>query len=137
MSGQIRQGFTGYLGIINGVVYQIDSALHTSWRPLDLVPAGLQSNALNARLANHVNERPVSAHLDAPLSAPAPSAKARDSTGLIVKRATVERVPVQKDETKAGLFIRESAEPLRAGHPDLWHLLIAGTCLEGNAFRSG
>jgi hypothetical protein len=136
VSGQIRQGFTGYLGIINGVVYQIDSTLHTSWRPLEVLPVELQSNALHARLANPLNERPLSAHPDAPLSAPAPSEKTGGTSGLIGKRATVERVPVQKDEATTRLFTREGAESLRAGHPDLWHLLIAGTCLEGSAFKS-
>jgi hypothetical protein len=34
------------------------------------------------------------------------------------------------------LFKREGAEPLRAGHPDLWALLVRGTSLEGTSFQA-
>jgi hypothetical protein len=136
VSGQIGQESAGYLGIINGIVYRIDNRLGTSWGRLEPLPMELQSKALDACLAKALHGRPASAPPPLPVSAHSSSAEADDGRRVAGEEATAEKAPAQKDESIARLFAREGSEPLRAGHPDLWRLLVAGTCLEGGTFRS-
>jgi hypothetical protein len=128
VSGQIGQGLTSYLGIINGTLYRIDGAMDPSWKLLELVPLKIQSTPVDAHLATVLNGPPLSA-----LAFPA---EGEGSPRLTGKEAPVKKALVQKDESAVRLFAREGAEPLRAGHPDLWHLLVAGTCLAGGTFKS-
>ena len=56
---------------------------------------------------------------------------------LAASEAATGQASDQEQARHVRLFPRDGAEPLRAGHPDLWQLLVAGTCLEGSTFRSG
>jgi hypothetical protein len=97
-----------YLGIVNGIVFRIDSAVDNAGRTVGLV--SLETDAAAA-------SKGVAA---APLR----------------RRPAVHAGPLRSADA-LNLFPRDGAEPLRAGHPDLWNLLVAGTCLEGSTFRTG
>ncbi len=117
MSAHISESGGNYFGILNGVVYRINPNADASPRGVSgLVP---------------LNMRPVPAAVSStPVRVPciAPAAPAPD---LLMDQARAE-----KEVRAASLFKREGNEPLRAGHPDLWALLVAGTCLEGSAFQA-
>jgi hypothetical protein len=133
MSGQIQAGHTRYLGIINGIVYRIDSTVSPTGTAFGLVPLEMEPLPVGEGLAT-TQPMPPSA---------APAARRR-SVEMSVAAAETSETPsgtdddarARKAEIAAALFPRDGAEPLRAGHPDLWNLLVAGTCLEGSSFRS-
>ncbi len=109
-----------YVGILNGVMYRIDPA---SGRSLEPMP---QAEPFKA-WPNYAG-----ATVSAPVAAP-PAISANP----VVQAAPVEAAEsVERIEEPSNLFPRSGAEPLRAGHPDLWALLVAGTCLEGSAYSS-
>jgi hypothetical protein len=127
VSGQIRVQAAQYVGIINGVVYRIDSNMSLSGERVELVPLQVQSIALNERIAPLETVRRQPNMLDA-----WPAAIDGSDTTKTPPDPADDQEPVNDFR----LFTREGPEPLRAGHPDLWHLLVAGTCLEGTTFRS-
>jgi hypothetical protein len=55
----------------------------------------------------------------------------------VVQRTNVDDLASELSKNDVKRFYRDGAEPLRAGHPDLWNLLVAGTCLEGSVFQAG
>jgi hypothetical protein len=133
MSGQIQSGPTRYLGIINGIVYRIDSTVSPAGPAFGLVPLEIEPLPVGEGLAT---TEPMP---------PPPARPARRRSGhMSVAAAETSATPpgtdddarARKAEIAAALFPRDGAEPLRAGHPDLWNLLVAGTCLEGSSFRS-
>jgi hypothetical protein len=118
VSGQIRVQAAQYVGIINGVVYRIDSNMSLSGERVELVPLQVQSIALNERIA--------------PLETVRRQPNMLDAWPAAIDGSDTTKTPPDPADAQA----REGPEPLRAGHPDLWHLLVAGTCLEGTTFRS-
>jgi hypothetical protein len=136
VSGQIRVQAAQYVGIINGVVYRIDSNMSLSGERVELVPLQVQSIALNERIAPLETVRRQPNMLDAWPAAIDGSDTTKTPPDPADAQATVVQAPDQEPVNDFRLFSREGPEPLRAGHPDLWHLLVAGTCLEGTTFRS-
>jgi hypothetical protein len=126
-----------YVGTLNGVMYRI--------RPGAMVPGGKmfalepfegpghvpgQDRApLVLRPAVPAGRDQVALAFEPP--APAIRDEAAASAALLAEQAKAERAAVA-----ARLFKREGAEPLRAGHPDLWALLVRGTSLEGTTFQA-
>jgi hypothetical protein len=136
VSGQIELPRTRYLGIINGVVYRIESNIDGSDRMFELVPLQDKPAGIVDPVAPVSNRPPLPATLQSGISILAPSEVTGTAGGLANAQATVSEALVQKEETAVRLFPRDGAEPLRAGHPDLWALLVTGTCLDGSTFRS-
>jgi hypothetical protein len=121
MSAHTSEQSFQYIGILNGVMYRIDPSSGRSLEPLP-----------GSQPFRQQPDRPVdglSSHFDAPVPVvrPAPAAPASP---------VAETVSIAVAVTPSNLFHRSGAEPLRAGHPDLWALLVAGTCLEGTSFKS-
>lgn len=125
-----------YLSILNGVWYRVDASMVSSGRVFRLAPQDIQSAAAMGRLVPDTTIHPFAAHREAIPTVVAPPIAA-DSERSARAEPNVEEVHTEIQEKAAKLFTRESGEPLCAGHPDLWNLLVAGTCLEGSTFSSG
>lgn len=122
VSAQISQQNFQYCGILNGVAYRIDPASGGSFKPMFEVefwrmPAG-----------------PA-------VSTPAPVVSVASAAAIVeaeaaesLAAAAAEAARAERIARHANLFPRSGGEPLRAGHPDLWALLVAGTCLEGSEY---
>jgi hypothetical protein len=121
MSAHTSEQSFQYVGILNGVMYRIDPS---SGRSLEPVPG---SQPFRPR-PDHLVDGP-----SAPFGAPVPVVRPAPVARV---PAVVEPVPVAPAVLVSDLFHRSGAEPLRAGHPDLWALLVTGTCLEGTSFKS-
>jgi hypothetical protein len=119
MSVSIGERSFQYVGIVNGVMYRIDPTSGRSVEPM-------------------FGAQPYKTWSDYPtIDAPAHASAARPSQiGALAIEAstTAEARSVQRVAVPSTLFPRSGAEPLRAGHPDLWALLVTGTSLEGSAF---
>jgi len=125
-----QQNADFYVGTLNGVMYRI--------RPGALAPGGTMFSL-----------EPI----DRPAPAPVRSREPIDIRSAVVlrDRAATEVSPqapcapasdpipdngrAEREAAAAKLFKRDGAEPLRAGHPDLWALLVRGTSLDGTTFR--
>jgi hypothetical protein len=135
VSGQVREQSARYLGILNGKVYRISTNKDSSEKTLELVPFALQPPATIEDCEPDQTSHPSAADHEATPPAVAP-------TPAVAPRRVARREPIddearaQQKERAARLFSREDSDPLPAGHPDLWNLLVAGTCLEGSTFRS-
>jgi hypothetical protein len=125
-----------YVGVLNGVWYRMDAGKHASAGAFRLAPDDVPPPAVAARLIAGLNTH----------SFPAPAKPEPVVVALSGSLAVADGVPAEEmiagqgTETQAKVvkpFHRESAEPLRAGHPDLWNLLVAGTSLEGSTFCWG
>jgi hypothetical protein len=125
-----------YLGIINGVVFRIDSTIDTAGRAVGLVSLETDAAAASKGVAAAPTKRRAAVHAGPSLSAGASSRVAETSATPSGAEETVHEAQAGKAESIVHLFPRDGAEPLRPGHPDLWNLLVAGTCLEGTTFRS-
>jgi hypothetical protein len=136
MSGQVHQRHARYLGIINGIVFRIDSTVDSSGSSLELVSLEIGSVAGRKGYAAAQTIAPPAPHAERPLSPDASDVEADSSGDPFGAEETVDEAPGGKSESAAKPFARDGVEPLRAGHPDLWNLLVAGTCLEGSTFRS-
>jgi hypothetical protein len=136
LSDECREPRPQYVGVLNGVWYRMDAGKHTSGGVFRLAPEDMPPPAVAARLLpglsthsfpTHAKPEPMvvalSGSLDAADDAPA--------AVMIAAQGT------ESQERAVKPFQRESAEPLRAGHPDLWNLLVAGTSLEGSTFCRG
>ena len=117
MSAHVSEQSFQYVGILNGVMYRIDPATGRSMEPMfGTQPfktwSGTETSAqIGTALAN----------------------MGADAAPVAVAEAVViERVAA----VPSTLFPRSGAEPLRAGHPDLWALLVAGTSLEGSTYTA-
>lgn len=119
MSAHVSQPSLQYYGVLNGIMYRIDTdSMSPAGRMVGAVPLALQAPALAQ-----------------PLRAPTPSAEAIEAAERQAAEAlAAERLRAERTAARALLFKRDGSEPLRAGHPDLWALLVAGTCLEGTAY---
>jgi hypothetical protein len=124
-----------YLGVLNGVWYGMDANLDSSGGIFKLAQQDIPSPAV-ARLMPGMARASVATPRE-PVSAvvgPPDEDRVEDwpffETGAEDEDSETLEKPVKP-------FYRESAEPLRAGHPDLWNLLVAGTCLEGSIFQHG
>jgi hypothetical protein len=115
MSVSIGEQSFQYVGIVNGVMYRIDPLSGRSLEPM-------------------FGAQPFKKWSDYPtIDAPAQSSDAGPSeSGAPAIEAAARSVP--RVAVPSTLFPRSGAEPLRAGHPDLWALLVTGTSLEGSAF---
>jgi hypothetical protein len=135
VSAQVREQSARYLGILNGKVYRISTNLDSSEKTLELVPFALQPPpTIEHCKPDETSHSSATDHEAAsPAVAPPPAVASRR-----VARAEPidDEARAEKKERAARLFSREDSDPLPAGHPDLWNLLVAGTCLEGSTFRS-
>jgi hypothetical protein len=122
MSVSISEKNFQYVGILNGVMYRIDPTSGRSVEPM----SGSQPLA---KWSDHA-KTDASAH---PAAAVVPSVSAPP---VIEAAAEAQAVSVRRVALPSTLFPRGGAEPLRAGHPDLWALLVDGTSLEGSTFSS-
>jgi hypothetical protein len=129
MSGQVRQPQAEYFGIIDGVVYRISDDNGGRGRLAEPVSLKIQPAASGQDLVASADERPIPPNSVIQLSRPR-------SSSAIGREAASAKAPINKDRLRLSLFDRDGAESLRAGHPDLWRLLVAGTCLEGSTFKS-
>jgi hypothetical protein len=116
LSNRCDEKSAQYVGVLNGVVYRLDADMNICGpvfrqAPQDVPPASVRA-ARPTPAAAIVVQCP-------PAATPADDGNFEDLD------------PASRP------FHRESADPLRAGHPDLWHLLIAGTCLEGSPYPLG
>jgi hypothetical protein len=133
VSAHISESGVEYVGIINGVTYRIGPA--TGAIPQSAfarTPFGVQPFSPTQWLIPIEPPQPVTTSPDEARTAAAVQADAAPAIDPLVDQARAER-----EARAAKLFKRDSAEPLRAGHPDLWALLVAGTCLEGSTFEGG
>jgi hypothetical protein len=135
VSAQVREQSTRYLGILNGKLYRLSTNLDSSEKTLELVPFALQPPGTIEDCEPDQTSHPPAANHEAALPAVAPPP-------AVALRRVARAEPIddearaEKKERAAKLFSREDSDPLPAGHPDLWNLLVAGTCLEGSTFRS-
>ena len=120
MSAHISEQSFQYVGILNGVMYRIDPLSGRSIEPI----------FASRSLTKWSDDAEEEAAADVSMALPNVSAEAAGASEMVAEGVAEEVVPV------SSLFPRSGAEPLRAGHPDLWALLVAGTCLEGSEFRS-
>jgi hypothetical protein len=126
-----------FVGTLNGVMYRIrPGALATGGTMFSLEPIDAPAPAL-ARA-----REPIDLRSDGVLRGRAPAqapVAVPSAPGDAALEGIVEPVPdtatAEREAAAAKLFKREGAEPLRAGHPDLWALLVRGTSLEGTTFQ--
>ena len=123
MSASISEQSFQYVGILNGVMYRIDPATGRSIEPMP----GSQPFKSWGDFTLDAPSAPRDAALQT--SGEAFATEIATNVGAADRGVLVERVAAPSN-----LFPRSGAEPLRAGHPDLWALLVAGTCLEGTPF---
>lgn len=124
MSASISEQSFQYVGILNGVMYRIDPSTGRSIEPMfGLQPSNDWADFTREEPSALVGGALQVAH-EAPAVETAADAGVDDAVVLLGRVAA-----------PSNLFPRSGAEPLRAGHPDLWALLVAGTCLEGTPFR--
>jgi hypothetical protein len=121
MSASLSEQSFQYVGILNGVMYRIDPLSGRSVEPL-----------FGAQPFRKWSDTPVSEASAQIGAAPA----AVTTQPALEAAASAEAVSVGRAAAPSTLFPRSGAEPLRAGHPDLWALLVAGTSLEGTAFHA-
>jgi hypothetical protein len=135
VSGQVDEQSTRYLGILNGVMYRINTDMESSGKTFELVPFEVQPAAIVEQLEPAETIQPQTADREEPPPTVPPSVEV---TSRRVARAEpiIDETRAEKKERTAKLFNRDDGDPLPAGHPDLWNLLVAGTCLEGSTFRS-
>lgn len=132
MSAHISESGVEYVGIINGVTYRIGPGANAiSQGAFGRVPFGAKPFSSTQWLIPIEPPQAVKTSPDEACAATAVQAEAAPAIDPLVEQARAER-----EARAANLFKRDSAEPLRAGHPDLWNLLVAGTCLEGSSFES-
>jgi hypothetical protein len=125
---------TQYLGILNGVTYRIDLESGDSARIFGRASINVQAPEIVEGLTQTETGHSVAAaQVACPVTAPSAAASHAPVSG---KEAIVDTVRADGGVRATTLFKREGGEPLRAGHPDLWRLLVAGTCLEGTTFQS-
>ncbi|WP_216849899.1 hypothetical protein [Acidisoma sp. L85] len=135
VSGQVHEQSTRYFGVLNGKVYRISTNMDSSEKTLELVPFALQPPATIDQGEPENASHPAAADHQAASLAIAPPLKVASRRVARTEPINDEARAEQK-ERAARLFSREDSDPLPAGHPDLWNLLVAGTCLEGSTFRS-
>jgi hypothetical protein len=135
VSGQVDEQSSRYLGILNGVMYRINMDTGNSGRTFELVPFELQPAATAEGGEPDATMPPLAVDLEAVAAAVAPSV-AVASRRVARAQPIIDVARAEKKERTAKLFNRDDGDPLRAGHPDLWNLLVAGTCLEGSTFES-
>ena len=128
VSAQISQQNFQYCGILNGVAYRIDPASGGSFKPM----FELDSWKLPTAPAPAVS-KPAP---DVTVASQAAVSEA-ETAETLAAAAAVEAARAERIARAANLFPRSGGEPLRAGHPDLWALLVAGTCLEGSEYSPG
>jgi hypothetical protein len=122
MSVSVSEQSFQYVGILNGVMYRIDPSSGQSLTPMFEAEPFKQWPKFGR---------------DEALAPATPAVPAISITEPAVETPAADQV-VKAEQAAAvsNLFPRSGAEPLRAGHPDLWALLVAGTCLEGSSFSS-
>jgi len=124
-----------YVGVLNGVWYRMDANIDNSGGVFKLAQQDLPSPAV-ARLMPGMTPCSVAVPRE-----PASTVESPPKADYVEERPTtetsIEDGGVERPDKPVRPFYRDSAEPLRAGHPDLWNLLVAGTCLEGSVFQAG
>jgi hypothetical protein len=126
VSAQISQQNFQYCGILNGVAYGIDPASGGSFKPM------FEVESWRMPMAPAVG-KPAP---DVTVASEAASSEA-ETAETMAAAAAAEMVRAERIARTANLFPRSGGEPLRAGHPDLWALLVVGTCLEGSEYSPG
>ena len=136
MSGQTGCESMEYCGVINGIVYRFSNNVADSETVFEIAPLGIKSVAVGEALLASLDNALASGSSEIRLPLASGSGTPEDTDSPPPAEATAGPAVIQEQELPVRLFAREGAEPLRAGHPDLWRLLVAGTCLEGSTFRS-
>ena len=121
MSVSVSEQSFQYFGILNGVMYRIDPSSGAFAQPT-FAPQPFE------HWSNHVRDQAIVPAVARPTGAP--PAPATEPSVL------ANPCPIEGASAPSKLFPRSGGEPLRAGHPDLWALLVSGTCLEGSTFNS-
>ena len=126
-----------YVAVLNGRWYRIDGDMNSS---VELFRTGTPDwHAPPAQVP--AASRPETA-VDADLPAARRDAVPAETAASVTIQAKRSRLRIITEDAGAEMqqnrkrpFNRDSADSLRAGHPDLWNLLVAGTCLEGSMFE--
>jgi hypothetical protein len=130
-----------YVGTLNGVMYRIrPGAMTPGGKLFALEPFEAPSSRTLLTPVGRVEAPPASvagrsaAQPDA--AAPALETARETATTDVAGETGAPSLMAERVTAAATLFKREGAEPLRAGHPDLWALLVRGTSLEGTSFQA-
>jgi hypothetical protein len=133
-SDKCRENSAEYICVLNGVWYRMNADM--SGAAFKLVPEDLPPPAETVSALQVTKRRPPAMRLEpVPTTGSSPRAASFEDSTDDGKNIRCGASGMQENAVK--VFNRDGAEPLRAGHPDLWHLLVAGTCLEGTTFQSG
>ena len=125
-----------YVAVLNGRWYRIDGEKNSSEEffrsdPLDLQPPPAAAPAAGLDPAK-------TASLYVSTVGPVPESEAAPeivSKKRYRPRIKIEDASSEMQQNGVRPFSRDGSDSLRAGHPDLWNLLVAGTCLEGSVFQ--
>jgi hypothetical protein len=141
VSAQLSEQTFQYFGILNGVTYRFGPSSDGSfkpmaggqpWQPVERTTVSSDADAAPIA-ALPVKAEPENALRDVGVSDDA----MREQEIVAQAAAAAAEARDQRLARSAALFPRSGGEPLRAGHPDLWALLVAGTCLDGTGYAAG
>ena len=130
MSAHISGSSGEYFCILNGVTYRIEPNSDAS-EIVRLAPFNVQPPRTTMSLAPVIALNSATADLHEAAPATAAPAGTIPVPDLVMDQASAE-----KEARADKLLKRDGPEPLRAGHPALWAMLVAGTCLEGSPFQA-
>jgi hypothetical protein len=135
LSSKSNEQSRQYIGVLNGVWYRMDADENSTGGLCRLDPKDLPPSAKIPAISG-TNRYSQSAHsnLSQEIISEARNGNFQDK---VVQRTNVDDLASELSKNDVKRFYRDGAEPLRAGHPDLWNLLVAGTCLEGSVFQAG
>ncbi len=136
LSDECQEPRAQYVGVLNGVWYRMDAGKSISGGGFRLAPDDMPPPAVAAHLISGLSAQSFPTHAKPEPIVVALSGSLDAADGVPVAEMTAGQ-GTEGLEKAVKPFQRESAEPLRAGHPDLWNLLVAGTPLEGSVFCRG
>jgi hypothetical protein len=123
-----------YVVVLNGVWHGLDATMGSSGALFEIDRQNLQPPLPKARLETATKRRSFCVR-SKPLPAVAASPGTVDGADPAAQSLGGNQAEPERQASAAKLFHRDSADPLRAGHPDLWNLLVTGTCLEGSPYK--
>jgi hypothetical protein len=135
LSSKSHEKSSQYIGVLNGVWYRMDADAHSPGALFRLDPKDLPPSAKIPAISS-TNRCSQSAHSKSNREIVS-QAESCNFQADIIQTTTVDDLASEFSGNDVKRFYRDGAEPLRAGHPDLWNLLVAGTCLEGSEFQAG
>ena len=131
-----REQTAQYVVVLNGIWYRMDASGDSPGGLSRLAPQEMPPPAAPGDETPPKRKASFAARSKAVRSSPAPYNVA-GSQSFQSSQITVDDAMSQPREQAGKPFYRDGAEPLRAGHPDLWNLLVFGTSLEGTDFCTG